>query len=91
MKVKDLVNQLLQRDQEAEVLQGVWNGETETYGVVDYILEDYFENSVYNDLYGTPGRIDERLLSKELNNKDAKIVYIGSHFPIKYSFNIEKK
>lgn len=91
MKVKDLVNQLLQHDQEAEVLQGVWNGETETYGVVDHVFEDYFENSVYNDLYGTPGRIDERLLSKELNNKDAKIVYIGSHFPIKYSFNYEKK
>ena len=91
MKVKDLIEKLSQCNQNAEVLCGAWNGETETYGVVDHILEDYFENSVYNDLYGTPGRIDERLLSKELNNKDAKIVYIGSHFPIQYNFNYEKK
>ena len=81
MKNKSLIGILRQFDEDAEVLCSVNNGYTDTYGVVDYAWEDYFERSVYNDLYGTPGQIDGRLLDKDLNNPNSKVIYIGSDFP----------
>ena len=81
MKVKSLISLLEQFDEESEVLCGVYNGCTETYGIVDYAWEDYFEHTVYNDLYGTPGMIDGRLMTKEMINPNNKIIYIGSDFP----------
>lgn len=84
MKVKSLISLLQQFDGESEVLCPIYNGYTETYGIVDYTLEDYFEHSVYNDLYGTPGEIDGRLMTKEMRNPNNKIVYIGSDFPAQH-------
>lgn len=84
MKVKSLISLLQQFDGESEVLCPIYNGYTETYGVVDNTWEDYFERSVYNDLYGTPGEIDGRLMTKEMRNPNNKIVYIGSDFPTQY-------
>ena len=84
MKVKELIEILKTHDLEAEVLCSVHNGETNTYGVVDYVLEAPFETSVYNDLFGTPGCIDERLCSKEMLN--SKILFIDSEFSCKHEF-----
>lgn len=80
MKVKSLISLLQQFDGDSEVLCPIYNGYTETYGVIDYAYEDYFERTVYNDLYGTPGMIDGRLMTKEMINPNNKIVYIGSDF-----------
>ena len=81
MKVKELIEKLKKADPNDEVICGVYNGFTDTYGVVDHILEATYEESVYNDLFGTPGQIDSRLLDKELQKDNKKIVYIGSDFP----------
>lgn len=85
MKNSELIKKLEELDPDAEIICDAYNGEIETYGVLDFICEDDFKSSIYNDLYGTPGPIDERLLTKEIMNK--KIIYLGSHFPIKYAFN----
>ena len=39
------------------------------------------EESIYNDLFGTRGQIDGKLIDKELIKDNQKIVYIGSNFP----------
>lgn len=81
MKVKELIEKLKNTDPNSEVICGVNNGFVDTYGVVDHIWEDIYDHSVYNDLYGTPGQIDGRLMDKELREDDKKVVYIGSDFP----------
>lgn len=81
MKVRELLSLLNQYDLDSTVVCSVHNGFTETYGVVDHTWEDIFEHGVYNDLYGTPGQIDGRLLDKDLKNPNSKVVYIGSDFP----------
>ena len=81
MKLRELLSLLNQYDLDSTVICGVHNGFTETYGVVDHVWEDIFEHGVYNDLYGTPGQIDGRLLDKELMNPNVKVLYIGSDFP----------
>ena len=81
MKVKELIEKLKKADPNDEVICGVYNGFTDTYGIVDHVLEATYEESVYNDLFGTPGQIDGRLLDKELQEDNKKIVYIGSDFP----------
>lgn len=81
MKVKELKESLNKCNDNSEILCGVNNGFTDTYGIVDYIREYCFADSIYNDLYGTPGQIDGRLMDKELRKGDSKVVYIGSYFP----------
>lgn len=81
MKVKSLISLLNQMDGESDVICGVNNGYVDTYGIVDYVWEDIFDHTVYNDLFGTPGLIDGRLMDKELRKDNKKIVYIGSNFP----------
>ena len=81
MKVKELIEKLNKADLNAEAICGVHNGFTDTYGVVDHIWEALYDQSIYNDLFGTPGQIDGRLMNKDLNNPNAKVVYIGSDFP----------
>ena len=81
MKVKELIGKLKKADPESLVICGVYNGFTDTYGVVDHIWEAIYDRSVYNDLFGTPGEIDGRLMDKELRKDNKKVVYIGSDFP----------
>jgi hypothetical protein len=81
MKVKELIEKLKKTDPNSEAICGVYNGFVDTYGIVDYIWEDIYDHSVYNDLYGTPGQIDGRLMDKELRKDNQKVVYIGSDFP----------
>lgn len=81
MKVKELIDKLYKVDPNSEAICGVYNGFVNTYGVVDHIWEAIYEESVYNDLFGTPGQIDGRLMDKELKKDNHKIVYIGSDFP----------
>jgi len=83
MNVEELINKLKKVDPKSLVVCGVYNGFTDTYGVVDHIFEANYEHSIYNDLFGTPGEIDERLINKELLKDNKKIVYIGSDFPRK--------
>ena len=84
MKVRELLSLLQQCDLDATVICGVYNGKIDTYGVVDHIWEDFYEHTIYNDLYGTPGKIDERLIDKEFINPNSRIIYIGSEFPYKH-------
>ena len=81
MKVRELLSLLNQYDLDSTVVCSVHNGFTDTYGVVDHTWEDIFDHTIYNDLYGTPGQIDGRLLDKDLKNPNSKVVYIGSDFP----------
>jgi hypothetical protein len=87
MKVKELISLLQKCDPDAETICGTNNGVVDTYAVIDHIFENTYGNSIYNDLFGTPSPIDERLLSKEFSDLNKKIVYIGSLFPYKYCFN----
>lgn len=75
MKNKVLIKKLQELDPEAQIIYGVHNGQTDTYALVDHIFETPFED-IFNDLFGTPGNIDNRLLRKQLKN----IIYIGSTF-----------
>lgn len=81
MKVRELLSLLNQYDLDSTVVCSVHNGFTDTYGIVDHTWEDIFDHTIYNDLYGTPGQIDGRLLDKDLKNPNSKVVYIGSDFP----------
>jgi len=81
MKVKELIENLKKTDPDSLAICGVNNGFVDTYGVIDHIWEDYYDRTIYNDLFGTPGEIDGRLINKELSNPNTKVVYIGSDFP----------
>ena len=81
MKVKELIDKLKKADPNDEVICGVYNGFTDTYGIIDHVLEATYEESIYNELFGTPGQIDSRLINKDHNSK---IAYIGSRFPVQY-------
>jgi len=81
MNVQELINKLKKADPKSLVVCGVYNGFIDTYGVVDHIWEAIYDQSVYNDLFGTPGQIDGRLMDKELRKDNHKVVYIGSDFP----------
>jgi len=83
MKVKELIKKLKKADPESLAICGVNNGFVDTYGVIDHVWEALYDQSIYNDLFGTPGEIDGRLINKELNNTNTKVVYIGSDFPAK--------
>jgi len=77
MKNKVLIKKLQELDPEAEIICGVHNGQADTYALADDIFEAPFED-LFNDIFGTPGQIDNRLIRKRLKN----IIYIGSTFPI---------
>ena len=81
MKVKELIEKLKKADPESLAICGVNNGFVDTYGVIDHVWGALYEQSIYNDLFGTPGEIDGRLINKELNNPNTKVIYIGSDFP----------
>lgn len=75
MKVKELIKILQTEDENAEVIIGVNNNQTETYAVLDNVLPVEYD-TLLNDLYNTPGRIDKRLLHKNISN----CVYLDSYF-----------
>ena len=95
MKNSELIKRLEELDPDAEIICGTHNGKVDTYGVVDYVFCDSYEETIYNDLFGTPfgtpGSIDERLMAKDIMDKN--IIFIGSYFPIKhaYEFNTDNK
>ena len=80
MKVKELIEELKNCDQEAEV----WTGTTtpyqgiSTYGLVDIVYQNEFE-SFWTDLFPTPDEIDTRLYDGR-SDKNDNIVYIGTTF-----------
>ena len=76
LKVKELI-ELLQNnsDENATVIIGAYNGHVNTYACVDHVLNESYD-SVSNDFFGTPGRMDKRLFDN--NIKD--FAFIGSMF-----------
>ena len=79
MKVKELIERLNDVNPEAEVITAVWNGFTETYAVIDVVLNDLKYDNIYSELLGTPGRTDGRFFSHSKPMEDT--VYLGSKFP----------
>lgn len=65
MKNKELQEILQQNNPEAEIVMPIWNNHVETYAIVDRIFQAGYEE-VENDFYGTPGRMDKRLFSREI-------------------------
>lgn len=56
---KELQELLKQFSDDAPVITGAFNGEVNTYGVLDEVMcEDY--SMITNDFFGTPGPFDER-------------------------------
>ena len=63
MKNRELAEKLLENP-DSEVWCGAWNGHVDTYAQVDHVFNLEYGH-IINDLYGTPGVIDKRLLQKE--------------------------
>ena len=74
MKNRELAEKLLENP-DNEVWCGAWNGYVDTYALVDYVLNLKY-SQVSNDFFGTPGRMDGRILQTKSEN----ITYIGSRF-----------
>ena len=67
MKVAQLIKKLQSLDPEATVIMTVCNGHVRTYALADSILQmDY--DGVYADLFGTPGKTDDRILKIDSEN-----------------------
>lgn len=75
MKASELIDKLSQVSPDTEVVGGVWNGKADTYTVLDAALDVPYD-SVYADLFGTPGHFDHRLM--DIKSKD--VIYLGSTF-----------
>ena len=87
MKVKELKNELNKYNDDSEVIIPAWNNYTETYACVDYTFKDEYDRSIYNDMFGTPGVVDKRLIpAKWKDHIHDEVVYIGTRFPEHYSF-----
>lgn len=71
---RELIEEL-KKNPNAPVLCGAWNGYVETYAGVDYVHRFKMEE-LQNDFYGTPGRMDKRVLT----GKSEEVFYIGSLF-----------
>lgn len=81
MKVKELIEILQQKNQEAEVLVGATNDERmSTYAVADAVLEFEFSD-IYPDLFNTPGSIDQRLW-RDMQDESTPLIYIDTKFGI---------
>ena len=75
MTAKDLIAKLSQVDPDTEIIEGTWNGRTNTYTVLDE-LHVYLYDQVYADFFGTPGAFDDKLMTIKSKN----VVYLGSLF-----------
>lgn len=83
MNKKQLISKLKNIPDNTEIIIPAYNGYLNTYTLLDHIFIDNFTNSIFNDLYGTPGVIDERLLDLKENDN---IVVLSSEFPFKHTF-----
>lgn len=80
MKNKDFQERLKQFPDDVEVWTTVWNGHVETYGLVDEVYDFRYE-SISNDFFGTPGRMDKRLFENHRNHNDEeRILLVSSDF-----------
>ena len=77
MKNKDLQEKLRQHPDDIQIWMPVFNGHVTTYGFVDSVYDCRYE-SIQNDFFGTPGRMDRRLFDQELNGD--KILLLSSDF-----------
>lgn len=76
MKTKELI-EFLEKYPESEVWGTSWNGYVETYSVIDRVISAKY-GEFRNDFFGTPGRMDKRVLQN--HNEEDDIVLIGSRF-----------
>lgn len=70
-------------DDDAMVVIPFWNGYADTYAIVDNVYTDWCYNDIYNDFYGTDGKMDKRLFLKASNGDGVfskPVVYIGTLF-----------
>lgn len=74
---KELQDNLKKFPDDYQVWMPSYNGHVETYGVVDDVSEHRYE-SIQNDFFGTPGRMDKRLFDKQLDGKN--VLLISSDF-----------
>lgn len=75
MTAKDLIEQLSKVSPETVIVGGMWNGRTNTYTVLDELHVFGFDD-IYNDIFGTPGAFDDKLMTI----KSKEVVYLGSLF-----------
>ena len=79
MKAKELAEKLLENP-ESEVWCGAWNGYADTYTVVDHTLRAPYDQ-ISNDFFGTPGRLDKRVLRRlEDSYSSDQVIFLGSRF-----------
>ena len=83
MTKKELLKILEGVNDNCEIILPAHNGSVNTYSVLDHVFIEKFSNSIYLDLYGTPGVIDDRLLNFK---DDDEIILLSSEFPYKHTF-----
>jgi len=76
MNTDELIKEL-QKYPVSEVWCGAWNGYVNTYAVVDHVFQFKY-GAVSNDFFGTPGRMDGRVLGKR--DDEEEIIYLGTKF-----------
>lgn len=80
MNNKELINKLQQLPATDEVWLPVYNGHIVTYGIVDNVCQHRYQ-SVSNDFFGTPGRMDRRLFDNHRHTSDEEtIIMLSSDF-----------
>ena len=75
MTAKDLIDKLSTVAPDTEIVGGMFNGRTNTYTVLDELHVFEFDD-IYNDFFGKPGALDDKLMY--IRSKD--VVYLGSFF-----------
>lgn len=85
IKVSELIERLKQCNPDAIVISTLWNGWTDTYCAIDSVHEFSFEE-LSNDFYGTPGAMDEMVLTSQAEN----VVCISSLFDYDERVNFDK-
>lgn len=73
--IEDLIKFLQERNGKDPIILGAWNGYTDTYTVADHVFTCPIDR-LLDDLYGTRGKTDKRLLDSSIT----EAVYIGSKF-----------
>lgn len=84
MKVKELMNLLKTMDAEADVwLPGTTRDGMPTYSLLDHVFECKYR-FICEDVYNTPGDIDDRLLMHIRDeNYDGNVTVLSSLYDIK--------